>query len=206
MKSFFYWKNSEVFWGRWCLLLCLNEKKRMKRSSNKRSRENISKFFIGVGNERSATPSVDLSSVTAPTLKILYQMIRYHLIQLAQYHGRMHRARKYPKRINPDKSKTNTKTKWIKCSNWSWKGQIIYFFTKSATLDFILRKIEKNLNHVKKVSWATIMEIILLDFLMFYKIFLSPQVKQSAIISNKQGVYELPHELPNEIRKNQENL
>ena len=28
---------------------------------------------------------------------------------------------------------------------------------------------------------------------MFYHIFLSPQVKRSAIISNKQGVYELPH-------------
>ena len=37
---------------------------------------------------------------------------------------------------------------------------------------------------------------------MFYQIFLSPQVKQSAIISNKhkQGVYELPHELPNDLR------
>ena len=32
------------------------------------------------------------------------------------------------------------------------------------------------------------MEIILWDFLMFYQIFLSPQAKQSAIISNKQGV------------------
>ena len=35
---------------------------------------------------------------------------------------------------------------------------------------------------------------------MFYQIFLSPQVKQSAIVSNKQGVYELPHELPNDLR------
>ena len=44
------------------------------------------------------------------------------------------------------------------------------------------------------------MEIILWDFLMFYQIFVSPQVKQSAIVSNKQGVYELPHELPNDLR------
>ena len=44
------------------------------------------------------------------------------------------------------------------------------------------------------------MEIILWDFLMFYQIFLSLQVKQSAIISIKQGVYELPHELPNDLR------
>ena len=35
---------------------------------------------------------------------------------------------------------------------------------------------------------------------MFYQIFLSPQVKQSAIISNKHGVYELLHELPNDLR------
>ena len=42
------------------------------------------------------------------------------------------------------------------------------------------------------------MEIILWDFLMFYQIFLSLQVKRRAIISNKQGVYELPHELPND--------
>ena len=44
---------------------------------------------------------------------------------------------------------------------------------------------------------------------MFY---LSPQVKGSAIISNKHGIYELSHELPNdliktlEIWKYQENL
>ena len=35
---------------------------------------------------------------------------------------------------------------------------------------------------------------------MFYQIFLQPQVKRSAIISNKQGIYELPHELPNDLR------
>ena len=47
---------------------------------------------------------------------------------------------------------------------------------------------------------STIMEIILWDFLMFYQIFRSPQVKRSTIISNKQGVYELPKELPNDLR------
>ena len=46
---------------------------------------------------------------------------------------------------------------------------------------------------------------------MFYQIFLSSLVKQSAIISNKHGIYELAHELPNDlrlwkIRKYQENL
>ena len=35
---------------------------------------------------------------------------------------------------------------------------------------------------------------------MFYQIFLLPQMKQTAIISNKHGKYELPHELPNDLR------
>ena len=51
-----------------------------------------------------------------------------------------------------------------------------------------------------QVFESTIMELILWDFLMFYQIFLSPQVKWSAIISNKQGVYELPQELLNHLR------
>ena len=35
---------------------------------------------------------------------------------------------------------------------------------------------------------------------MFYQTSLSPQVKQSAIISNKHDMYELPNELPNDLR------
>ena len=35
---------------------------------------------------------------------------------------------------------------------------------------------------------------------MFYQTFLSPQAKQIVIISNKHGIYELPHELPNDLR------
>ena len=34
---------------------------------------------------------------------------------------------------------------------------------------------------------------------MFDEIFLSPQAKQSAIINNKHGMYELPHELPKDL-------
>ena len=34
---------------------------------------------------------------------------------------------------------------------------------------------------------------------MAEQIFLSPQVKRSLIISNKYGIYELPHELPNDL-------
>ena len=35
---------------------------------------------------------------------------------------------------------------------------------------------------------------------MFYQIFLSPQVKQCAIITYKHGIYEMAHELPNDLR------
>ena len=35
---------------------------------------------------------------------------------------------------------------------------------------------------------------------MFYQIFLSTQVKRWAIIAYKHGIYELPHELPNDLR------
>ena len=35
---------------------------------------------------------------------------------------------------------------------------------------------------------------------MLYKIFLSSQVKRWAIITYKHGIYELPHELPKDIR------
>ena len=42
--------------------------------------------------------------------------------------------------------------------------------------------------------------MIFRDFLMFYQILLSPQMKRSAIISNKHGISELPQELPNDLR------
>ena len=38
------------------------------------------------------------------------------------------------------------------------------------------------------------------DFLMFYQIFLSPKVKGCTIITYKHGIYELPQELPNDLR------
>ena len=46
----------------------------------------------------------------------------------------------------------------------------------------------------------TMMGIIFCDFLILYQIFFSPQVERSVIISNKHGIYELPHELPNDLR------
>ena len=37
------------------------------------------------------------------------------------------------------------------------------------------------------------------DFLIFYQILLSPQVKQSVIISNKHDIDELHHDLSNDL-------
>ena len=44
------------------------------------------------------------------------------------------------------------------------------------------------------------MDIIIWNFLILYKIFFLPQVKQSVIISNQHGIYELPHELSDNLR------
>ena len=40
----------------------------------------------------------------------------------------------------------------------------------------------------------------ILRLLMFYQIFLSPQVKRSTTFNKKHGIYELSHELPNDLR------
>ena len=78
---------------------------------------------------------------------------------------------------------------------------------KNSDLLITVKKLQ-NPGWLKYTKWdqrlengvATIIEIILWDFSKFYQSFLSPQVKRSAIISNKQGVYELPQELPNDLR------
>ena len=46
----------------------------------------------------------------------------------------------------------------------------------------------------------TISSIIFSHFLIFYQIFLSPQVKRWTIITYKHGIYELSHELLNDLR------
>ena len=47
---------------------------------------------------------------------------------------------------------------------------------------------------IRTYDGTTMMNIIFWHFLVLYQIFSSPQVKRSAIISNKHGIYELPHE------------
>ena len=48
----------------------------------------------------------------------------------------------------------------------------------------------------------TIIFIIFWNFLMFYQIFLPPQVKRRVIIGNKHDICDLRHELPNNFRLN----
>ena len=45
----------------------------------------------------------------------------------------------------------------------------------------------------------TIIFVLFWDSLLFYQIFFSPQVKGCKIITNKHDIYELPHELPNDL-------
>ena len=47
---------------------------------------------------------------------------------------------------------------------------------------------------------ATVSFIGFWDFLIFYQIFLSPQVKRCAIIPYINDIYKLPHELSNNLR------
>ena len=56
------------------------------------------------------------------------------------------------------------------------------------------------------LALSTILAIIFWDILMFGKIFVSPQVKRFVIISNKHGIYELPHELPNALHETRSEL
>ena len=62
----------------------------------------------------------------------------------------------------------------------------------------------ENISNFEGEDWSynqlSFMTIIFWDFLMFYRIFLSPQMKQCAIITYKHGVYKLPRELPNDLR------
>ena len=52
----------------------------------------------------------------------------------------------------------------------------------------------------KKKNLQTINFIIFRDSLIFNQIFLSPQVEWCTIITYKHCIYELPHNLPNDLR------
>ena len=59
---------------------------------------------------------------------------------------------------------------------------------------------ETKMTEYFKAYVTSMMVIIFWDFLIFLQIFLSPQVKQGIIISNKKGIHELPHDLRNNLR------
>ena len=44
------------------------------------------------------------------------------------------------------------------------------------------------------------MDMIYWEFLLLYQLFCLLQVKPSVIVSNKYGIYALPHELSNDLR------
>ena len=77
----------------------------------------------------------------------------------------------------------------------------VIIFIHDVTNKILLRA----LNYIVDVAmWqnfdnSTILAMTLSDFLMFYQIFIPPQVKRIAISSNKHGIYELPNELPNDL-------
>ena len=58
----------------------------------------------------------------------------------------------------------------------------------------------KNTSHRYCINRPAITFITFCDFLMFYQIFLSLQAKRSVIINNKHGIFQLAHELPNDLR------
>ena len=53
---------------------------------------------------------------------------------------------------------------------------------------------------MQKKVLQTIMGIMFWDFLILYKIFFSPQVKWSMIISNKHNMCQLPYEFQDNLR------
>ena len=65
---------------------------------------------------------------------------------------------------------------------------------------WIFRKYYFGLEYFRKCDKTTTMTLIFWDFFIFYQIFLSPQVKRIVIICNKDFIYDLPHELPNNLR------
>ena len=75
--------------------------------------------------------------------------------------------------------------------------------TKVLDLDNILmeeRSYENNLLYNMSYKNLIAKPLCIRFDKMFYQIFLSPQVKRCPIITYKHGIYELPHELTNDLR------
>ena len=75
-----------------------------------------------------------------------------------------------------------------KCEDFKWKTPDTNGLNKKTDYN------TKSALIINEISDSTIMVIIFWDFLIFYEILFSSQVKLSVIISNKNGIYDLPHE------------
>ena len=85
-------------------------------------------------------------------------------------------------------------------SNWTYSAPQYWERYFLVCFCLVIRSTELFLFHKFNTCEFTILVIIFWDILMFDKIFVSPQVKRIVIISNKHGIYELPQELPNDVR------
>ena len=89
---------------------------------------------------------------------------------------------------------TNENAELLQQSKTSFKGTITWIRYQSKAT------IEKQNQYLDYLNDPTIIFIVFWDFLVFYQIFLSPQAKRCSIITYKHGIYELPHELPKDLR------
>ena len=95
----------------------------------------------------------------------------------------------------------NIKVKGPQCPNY-YISNFYFLYETLAKHIKLLRKhqSERTLVPNYSISNAKISFIIFWHFSMFHQIFLSPQVKRCAIITYKHCVFELPHELSNDLR------
>ena len=86
----------------------------------------------------------------------------------------------------------------IPIGNWiQWS---FYFFHFQPEIPFSGKFVPNIPNCLFRLKLASITFIIFWDFLISYQVFLSPQVKQWAIITCEYVIYELPYELANDLR------
>ena len=84
-----------------------------------------------------------------------------------------------------------------------FRKQMILINYVRLIIDFKFGKaffIQRKKHHFDTIVKATIIFKIFWDFLMLYQIILLPQVKRCAIITYKHDIYELPHELLNDLK------
>ena len=89
---------------------------------------------------------------------------------------------------------------------WVWKLKSIlflYFMTIIKIFSWNRKTfliLEYGNDNDPNINMNTILAIIFWDFLLFFQILLSPQAKRIVVISNKYGIYKLPHELTIDLR------